>query len=128
MSSKMIQYNSGGSTGLFSVRYEDNTLWMTQKQVALLFSKSPTTIRKHFDATASVNNFDMDTVRRYFKLAQLERGYSVERDILHYNIDAIVAIGHRTSGVAAIKFEKWAKMALKKKIKNVRERVYVVKR
>ncbi|ODT04151.1 MAG: DNA-binding protein [Mesorhizobium sp. SCN 65-20] len=90
------------------IRYEGETLWMSQAQIAQLFGVDRSVITKHLANVFSEG--ELDPVSTSAKIAQVrqEGGRSVERQIEHYNLDAVISVGYRVSSTQATVFRRWA--------------------
>lgn len=94
------------------VRYEDNTLWLTQKMMAQLFSVESNTITYHLQDLFKSNEITEDSTARKFRVVQTEGNRQVTRDILHYNLEAIISVGYRVNSIKATQFRRWATQIL----------------
>ena len=94
------------------VRYEDNTLWLTQKMMARLFSVESNTITYHLKDLFKTKEITEDSTTRKFRVVQKEGGREVSRDILHYNLEAIISVGYRVNSIRATQFRRWATQIL----------------
>jgi len=87
------------------VRYEDETIWLTQKLIAELFGVSVKTISEHFQNIFTSNELSENSVVRKFRITAAD-GKSY--DTQHYNLDAIISVGYRVNSVRATQFRQWA--------------------
>ncbi|MEY4243008.1 MAG: hypothetical protein RLZZ245_593 [Verrucomicrobiota bacterium] len=87
------------------VRYEDETIWLTQKLIAELFGVSVKTISEHFQNIFASNELTENSVVRKFRITAAD-GKSY--DTQHYNLDAIISVGYRVNSVRATQFRQWA--------------------
>lgn len=94
------------------VRYEDNTLWLSQKMMAQLFSVESNTITYHLQDLFKSNEITEDSTTRKFRIVQTEGSRQVTRDILHYNLEAIISVGYRVNSIKATQFRRWATQVL----------------
>ena len=94
------------------VRYEDNTLWLTQKMMAQLFSVESNTITYHLQDLFKSKEITEDSTTRKFRVVQTEGNRQVTRDILHYNLEAIISVGYRVNSIKATQFRRWATQIL----------------
>ena len=90
------------------VRYEDNTLWLTQKMMAQLFSVESNTITYHLQDLFKSGEITEDSTTRKFRVVQTEGNRQVTREILHYNLEAIISVGYRVNSIKATQFRRWA--------------------
>ena len=94
------------------VRYEDNTLWLTQKMMAQLFSVESNTITYHLQDLFKSGEITEDSTTRKFRVVQTEGNRQVTREILHYNLEAIISVGYRVNSIKATQFRRWATQVL----------------
>ena len=90
------------------VRYEDNTLWLTQKMMAQLFSVESNTITYHLQDLFRSKEITEDSTTRKLRVVQTEGNRQVTREILHYNLEAIISDGYRVNSIKATQFRRWA--------------------
>jgi len=112
MSEMIIYQNEDGTTNL-DIKLENETLWLSQKQMAELFGVTKQNISLHVQ-----NIFDEDeleanaTVKNYLTVQQ-EGNRKVKREIEHYNLDMIISVGYRVKSNIATRFRQWATARLK---------------
>ncbi|MEA1956520.1 MAG: RhuM family protein, partial [Campylobacterota bacterium] len=114
--SNTVVYNSGELELKISV--QSDTVWLSQRQIAELFDKDIRTINEHIKAIYKENELYEDSTVRKFRIVQKEGNREVTRDVLHYNLDAIISIGYRVNSKKATKFRQWATSVLKEYITN----------
>jgi hypothetical protein len=91
-------------------RYEDETIWLTQKLIAALFSVSTPTINEHLKNIFDSGELDPDSVIRKFRITAADsKSYTTK----HYNLDAIISVGYRVNSVRATQFRQWATLVLR---------------
>ncbi|MBW2186330.1 MAG: virulence RhuM family protein [Deltaproteobacteria bacterium] len=90
------------------VRVEEETVWLSQKQIAELFALTVPTINEHLANLYAHNEIDQVATIRKFRTVQKEGNREVSRNIDYYNLDAIIAIGFRVNSERAIQFRQWA--------------------
>ena len=88
------------------VRYENETLWMTQKAMAELFNVEQPAIAKHLINIYNENELDKDSTYSKIELVQKEENRSVKRNIEFYNLDAIISVGYRVNSLRATQLRK----------------------
>ncbi|MGE6361844.1 RhuM family protein [Psychrobacter glacincola] len=90
----------------------DDTIWITQKGMARLFDVDVRTINEHLKNIFDTEELgELATIRK-FRIVQKEGNREVERDVSHYNLDAIIALGYRVNSKKATQFRKWATQVL----------------
>ncbi|HNW52316.1 MAG TPA: RhuM family protein [Prolixibacteraceae bacterium] len=96
-----------------AVRLENETVWLSQKQMSELFDKDADTIGLHLKNIFSSNELDEESTTEDFSVVQIEGQRKVTRKIKHYNLDAIISVGYRVNSSRGIQFRKWASNILK---------------
>lgn len=94
------------------VRYEDETLWLTQKMMAQLFDVESNTVTYHLKEIFESSELERDSTTRNFRVVQTEGTRQVNREIDHYNLDAVISVGYRVNSVRATQFRRWATQVL----------------
>ncbi len=95
------------------VRLENETVWLTQQQIADLFCVDRTTILKHIRNIYQLDELEESSTCAKNAQVRLEGGRKVVRDIPFYNLDMILSIGYRVNSKKAILFRRWASSVLK---------------
>lgn len=85
----------------------EDTLWLTQRQIAELFEKSPKTISEHLNNIYDEGELEPDSTIRKFRTVAREGARDVERLLDHYNLDAVLAVGYRVRSNRGIQFRQW---------------------
>ncbi len=92
------------------VRYEDDTIWLTQKMMAALFDVSIPTINEHLKNIFASGELNQDSVIRKFRITASDgKTYTAK----HYNLDAIISVGYRVNSIRATQFRQWATRVLR---------------
>ncbi len=95
------------------VRYENETIWLSQKMLMALYDVSKATISEHLKNIFETSELDKQSTVRNFRTVQKEGNRNVARDIEYYNLDAIIAVGYRVNSPKATEFRRWATEVLK---------------
>ena len=95
------------------VRYENDTLWMTQKAMAELFDVEQPAIAKHLINIYNEKELDKNSTYSKMELVQKEGTRNVKRNVEFYNLDAIISVGYRVNSLRATQFRRWATNVLK---------------
>ena len=95
------------------VRMHEETLWLTQQQMAVLFGCSSDNIGLHLKNLFSEQEINRDSTTEFFSVVRLEGNRTVRRNVMHYNLDAILSVGYRVSSRNATLFRQWANRVLK---------------
>lgn len=114
--SNIVVYNDGELELKVSVNEE--TIWLTQKQISEVFGVNIPAISKHIKNIYKDNELNQFSTVSILETVQKEGDREVLRNIEHYNLDIILAVGYRINSVRAIKFRQWATKILKNYIQN----------
>lgn len=95
------------------VRIAEESVWLTQKLMGVLFEVSVPTINEHLNNLFSQNEISKSATIRNFRIVQKEGAREVVRNIEFYNLEAIIAVGFRVNSLRAIQFRQWAVGILK---------------
>ena len=102
---------SGGES--FEVRYEDENIWLTQKMMAALYGVDVRTINEHIKKIYSDGELTDEATIRKIRIVQPEGARMVNREIIHYNLQIIIAVGFKVDNQRATQFRKWAGQIVK---------------
>ncbi|WP_407354727.1 virulence RhuM family protein [Methanolobus sp. WCC5] len=94
------------------VRYEDETIWLSQKMMATLFEVSIKTISEHLINCYKQSEINKNETIRKFQIVQTEGSREVKRSVDFYNLDAIISVGYRVNSIRATQFRQWATRVL----------------
>lgn len=114
----LIYQNSEGSIKI-DVRLEEETVWLTQDQMAALFGKARTTITEHIQNVFKEGELNEEVVCRNFRLTTQHgaiEGKTQEVSVKHYNLDVIISVGYRVKSQQGTQFRIWATQRLKEYI------------
>ena len=103
----LIYQNADGNIKL-DVHLQDDTVWVTQEQMAQLFGKAKSTISEHTKNIFLENELDKNSTVRNFRTVRFEGNREVERDLEHYNLDVIISVGYRVKSPQGTQFRIWA--------------------
>lgn len=112
----IVLYQIDETNICISVVYEDETFWLTQKAMAELFECSSDNISLHLKNIFKEEELQENSTAEYFSVVQKEGNRDVCRNIIHYNLDAIIAVGYRVNSKKATRFRQWATKTLKEYI------------
>ncbi len=98
------------------VRFEDETVWLTQEQMALLFGKGRSTVTEHISNIYKEGELEQTATCRKFRQVRNEGNRTVERNIDYYNLDVIISVGYRVKSQQGTQFRIWATQRLKEYI------------
>ena len=113
MNSEILIYQNPDGNIKIDVRLENETVWLTQAQMALLFGKDKRTISEHISNIFSEGELDENSVVRNFRTTAADgKNYATN----HYNLDVIISVGYRVKSVQGTQFRIWATQRLKEYI------------
>jgi len=95
------------------VKLEQETVWLTQKQIAQLFNKGVSAVNEHLKNIYKEGELKEKSTIRKSRIVQIEGGRRIERNIDLYNLDAILSVGYRVNSKNATQFRIWATRTLK---------------
>lgn len=111
--SKIVIYQTEDGQTQIDVRMEDETVWLTQAQMAELFQTDRTSIVRHINNIYKIDELDRDSTCAKIAQVQIEGNRKVNRSISFYNLDMIISVGYRVNSKRGIKFRQWANRVLK---------------
>jgi len=114
--SDIVIYEDG--TVSLETTVQDETVWLSQKQMAELFGKSVKTINEHINNIFKEGELEKETTIRKFRIVQKEGHRSVERNIDYYNLDVVISVGYRVKSKQGTQFRIWANKILKEYLIN----------
>ena len=95
------------------VRLENETVWLTQSQMATLFGCSTDNVGLHLKNIYSCGELDKEATTEESSVVQIEGRRKVSRKVCLYNLDAIISVGYRVNSILGVKFRQWATHVLK---------------
>lgn len=98
----------GGQEDSIEMRYEDENIWLTQKMMATLYDVDVRTISDHIKKVYSDSELEESATIRKFRIVQTEGSRQVQREVNHYNLQMIIAVGFKVNNERAVQFRKWA--------------------
>jgi hypothetical protein len=110
---EFLVFTSQAGDNDVEVRVEDENVWLTQKLIAKLFGVETNTVNYHLKEIFSTNELQPEATIRNFRIVQKEGSREVARDVEHYNLQGIIAVGFRVNSEKATHFRKWAGQILK---------------
>jgi hypothetical protein len=103
------------------VRFEDETVWLSQEQMAALFGKARTTITEHINNVFKEGELNEEVACRNFRLTTQHgamEGKTQEISVKHYNLDVIISVGYRVKSLRGTQFRQWATKRLNEYIRK----------
>lgn len=113
---QIIIYNAEDGQTKIEVRMKDETVWLSQAQMADLFQKTVPTINEHIKNVFLEGELAENSTIRKFRIVQKEGAREVARDIDFYNLDVIISVGYRVKSHRGTQFRIWATQKLKEYI------------
>lgn len=113
---EIIIYQTEDGLTKLDVRMEDETVWLTQQQMAELFQTSRTNVVDHISNIYSEGELDEHSTCRKFRQVRMEGTRQVTRELPFYNLDMIISLGYRVKSSTATHFRKWATERLREYI------------
>ena len=109
---QIILYQDDNDITRVSVRFADEDLWLTQNQLAEIYCTTQENISMHIRNIYADNELDANRTYKDFLLVRQEGNRQVQRNIAHYNLDMIIALGYRVQSQVATRFRRWATQRL----------------
>lgn len=119
MNSEIIIYQNPDGNIKIDVRLEEETVWLTQDQMATLFGKAKSTINEHIKNVFSEGELDEKVVVRKFRITTRHgaiAGKTQEVEVFAYNLDVVISVGYRVKSIQGTQFRIWATQRLKEYI------------
>lgn len=107
----LIYQDDNGITKV-SVRFSEEDIWLTQTQIAELYDTTQQNISQHIDGIYKDNELDKEATHKNLLLVRTEGTRQVKRNIDHYNLDMVIALGYRVQSQIATRFRRWATVRL----------------
>ncbi len=105
--------STGENDASFEMRYEDENIWLTQKMMAALYDVGLPTINEHIKKIYADGELAEETTIRKIRIVQDEGVRKVGREVIHYNLQMIIAVGFKVNNPRAVQFRKWAGQIVK---------------
>jgi len=110
---EIILYQTADGTTRIECRFVEETLWLSQALIAELFEKDVRTVNEHLVNIYAEEELDREATIRKFRIVRREGTREVAREVDHYNLDAILAVGYRVRSERGTQFRRWATERLK---------------
>ena len=115
---EILLYSNGSDKEYVSVIFAEETFWLSQSGMAELFDCTPENITQHLKNIYAEEELALDATTKKFLVVRKEGSREVQRNIDHYNLDAIIAVGYRVNSKKATRFRQWATKTLKEYIQK----------
>ena len=109
----IVIYEGADGSAKLTIQIEDETLWLTQSQMAELFGVKSQAITKQLANIYEEGELDRDSTCSKMEQVRLEGNREVRRNVLVYNLDAVISVGYRVNSRQATRFRQWATSVLK---------------
>jgi DNA gyrase/topoisomerase IV subunit A len=113
MKNEIIIYQSDELTERIEVKLEDETVWLNQEQMALLFKQTKQNISLHINNCFKENELDRNSTVKEYLTVQNEGRRKIQRRINLYNLDVVISVGYRVKSKQGTQFRIWANQVLK---------------
>jgi len=110
---EIIVYESPDGEGRVDVRFDHDSVWLTQRQMAKVFETSTDNVSLHLRQIYALGELEEVATAEDFSVVRSEGRRNVRRKIKHYNLDAIISIGYRVNSKRAVRFRQWATRTLR---------------
>ena len=107
LENKIIIYQTEDGQTQVDVRMENETVWLSANQMAMLFERDEKTIRKHINNVFSDNEVDKESNTHFLRVAHSDK------PVAFYTLDVIISVGYRVKSQRGVKFRQWANKILK---------------
>lgn len=105
--------STGDSAESIEMRYEDENIWLTQKMMAELYNVDVRTVNYHISKVFEDSELEKEATIRKFRIVQPEGQRQISREVNHYNLQMIIAVGFKVNNERAVQFRKWANTIVK---------------
>ena len=114
----IVIYQTKDGLTKIDVRFEDETVWLTQAQLVELYHSSKSNISEHIKHIFEEGELEESSTVRKFRTVQIEGNREVNREQICYNLDMIISLGYRVKSMVATQFRRWATELLKEYLKK----------
>ena len=121
MIKEIAMFKTDAETINVEVLFEDETVWLTQEQMSVLFEKAKSTINEHIKHVFEEGELDKSVVVRNFRITTKHgaiEGKTQTREVLYYNLDVIISVGYRVKSLRGTQFRQWATKRLNEYIRK----------
>lgn len=110
---EIVIYQSDELRTRIEVRLEDETIWLTQQQIVILFDSSKANISEHIKHIFESGELNESATVRKFRTVRTEGKRKVSRELTYYSLDVIISVGYRVNSIRGTQFRIWANEVLK---------------
>ena len=112
MENNMLIYQDENGITKVTVRLDEDDIWLTQNQIAELYNTTKQNISFHINNIFNDGELSQNSTVKKYLTVQNEGGRKVNRNLDHYNLDMIIALGYRIQSPVAVRFRQWATQRL----------------
>ena len=105
---QILLYQAEDGETRLEVLHQDETVWLSQRDMAQLFQVTARNISGHISNIYTTGELQQDPTRKYFFRVQTEGKRRVSREVMHYNLDMIISVGYRVNSYRGTQFRIWA--------------------
>ncbi|MDE2749524.1 MAG: virulence RhuM family protein [Chloroflexota bacterium] len=109
----ILLYETADGETRLEVQYRDESVWLSQRDMSILFQKAIPTIIEHIRNVYAERELEQESTTRKFRVVQIEGGRRVSREVSHYNLDMIISVGYRVNSYRGTQFRIWATRQLR---------------
>ncbi|HRE00293.1 MAG TPA: virulence RhuM family protein, partial [Ilumatobacteraceae bacterium] len=114
--SQFLVYRDEAGRARIDVRFDGDTVWLTQAQLAELFGTTPQNMTQHIAAVYDDGELEQKATCKEYLQVRREGSRNVQRRLVHYNLDMIISVGYRVRSKTATAFRTWATQRLREYI------------
>ena len=103
----------GDRVDSMEMRYEDENIWLTQRMMAELYGVDVRTVNEHIKKIYLDGELTEEATIRKFRIVQTEGARQVNREVIHYNLQMVIAVGFKVNNDRAVRFRKWSGQIVK---------------
>ena len=118
MENEIIIYQTQDGQTKIDVRLENETVWLTQNQMAELFQTTKQNVSSHIKNIFEEGELSENSTVKDYLTVQQEGNRKVSRNVSHYNLDVIISVGYRVKSLRGTQFRIWATQVLKEYMKK----------
>jgi hypothetical protein len=104
---------TGDNEQSFEMRYEGENIWLTQRMMSTLYGVEVHTVNEHIKKVFADSELDEAATIRNFRIVQTEGSRQITREVKHYSLQMIIAVGFKVNNERAVQFRKWANQIVK---------------
>lgn len=110
---EVLLYEAPDGQVRVDVRLEQDTVWLTQRQMSEIFETTPENVLMHLKNVFGDGELEEAATAKDFLVVQTEGNRQVRRNLKHYNLDAIISVGYRVNSRRGVRFRQWATRVLR---------------